>query len=199
MSSRFRFDRTLPTALALILVLVAATACGSSSTSTEANEASTSSQTSSSDSAAKWSESFCTYAQAWETSLRKAATNLKARPGSKASASAALNGAKSATILFSQQLSTLGPPPGAQQAAQQLKLYGQRLEFDNQNLQGDWSAPAGNAQALAQKIATVKGTLVTMVNQLRQAAGYIEQLPSDSQLRKAFASNSTCTEAFAKN
>jgi hypothetical protein len=197
MSSRFRFGRILPTALALILVLVAATACGSS-TSTEANEASASSQTSSGDSAAEWSESFCTYARAWETSLRKAATNLKAHPSSKASASAALNGAKSATILFSQQLSTLGPPPGAQQAAQQLKLYGQRLEFDNQNLQGEWSAPAGNAQALAQKIATVKGTLVTMVNDLRQAAGYIEQLPSDSQLRKAFASNSTCTAAFPK-
>jgi hypothetical protein len=200
-SLRFAFGRVLPTALALVLVAAGTTACGGSSSSgsgAEANEGSSTLDSSQGASAAGWSQSFCTDAQKWRTSLQKAAATLKRGQSSKASANAALNDAKSATTLFAQQLSTLGPPPGGQQAVQQLKLYGQRLRYDNQNLQGEWSTPAGNAQALAQKIAIVRGTLITMVNQLRQAAGYIRQLPPNSKLRQAFASNGTCTTAFAK-
>lgn len=203
MSRRFAFGRVLPTALALVLVAAGTTACGGSSSSGSgdagANEGSSPPASSQGASAAEWSQSFCTDAQKWRTSLQKAAATLKRGQSSKASANAALNDAKSATTLFAQQLSTLGPPPGGQQAVQQLKLYGQRLRYDNQNLQGEWSAPAGNAQALAQKIAIVRGTLITMVNQLQQAAGYIRQLPSNSKLRQAFASNGTCTTAFARS
>jgi hypothetical protein len=151
-SLRFAFGRVLPTALALVLVAAGATACGGSSSSGSgagANEGSSTPDSSQGASAAEWSQSFCTDAQKWRTSLQKAAATLKRGQSSKASANAALNGAKSATTLFAQQLSTLGPPPGGQQAVQQLKLYGQRLRYDNQNLQGEWSTPAGNAQALA--------------------------------------------------
>ena len=201
MSLRFAFGRVLPTALALVLVAAGTTACGGSSSSGSgagANEGSSTPDSSQGASAAEWSQSFCTDAQKWRTSLQNAAATLKRGQSSKASASVALNDAKSATTLFAQQLSTLGPPPGGQQAVQQLKLYGQRLRYDNQNLEGEWSTPAGNAQALAQKIAIVRGTLITMVNQLQQAAGYIRQLPPNSKLRQAFASNGTCTTAFAK-
>jgi hypothetical protein len=200
-SLRFAFGRVLPTALALVLVAAGTTACGGSSSSGSgagANEGSSTPDSSQGASAAEWSQSFCTDAQKWRTSLQKASATLKRGQSSKASANVALNDAKSATTLFAQQLSTLGPPPGGQQAVQQLKLYGQRLRYDNQNLQGEWSTPAGNAQALAQKIAIVRGTLITMVKQLQQAAGYIRQLPPNSKLRQAFASNGTCTTAFAK-
>lgn len=202
MSLRFAFGRVLPTALALVLVAAGTTACGGSSSSGSgagANEGSSTPDSSQGASAAEWSQSFCTDAQKWRTSLQNAAATLKRGQSSKASASVALNDAKSATTLFAQQLSTLGPPPGGQQAVQQLKLYGQRLRYDNQNLEGEWSTPAGNAQALAQKIAIVRGTLITMVNQLQQAAGYIRQLPPNSKLRQAFASNGTCTTAFARS
>jgi hypothetical protein len=201
-SLRFAFGRVLPTALALVLVAAGTTACGGSSSSGSgagANEGSSTPDSSQGASAAEWSQSFCTDAQKWRTSLQNAAATLKRGQSSKASASVALNDAKSATTLFAQQLSTLGPPPGGQQAVQQLKLYGQRLRYDNQNLEGEWSTPAGNAQALAQKIAIVRGTLITMVNQLQQAAGYIRQLPPNSKLRQAFASNGTCTTAFARS
>jgi hypothetical protein len=202
-SFRFTFGRVLPTVGAAVLVAAATTACGGGSGSGNggagANETSSTQASSQGASAADWTQSFCTDTHKWRTSLQKAAATLKASPGSKTTANAALNDAKSATILFAQQLSTLGPPPGGQQATQQLKLYGQRLRYDNQNVQGEWNSPAGNAQALAQKVATVRGTLITMVKQVQQAAGYVRQLPSNSQLRKAFASNSTCTAAFAKS
>ena len=202
MSFSRNFGLVFATAITLVLVAMATSACGGGSNNGGgggANDVTPTQAPSGGASAAMWTQSFCTSAQAWKTSLRKAAATLKSAPHSRATANAALYDAKSATTLFAHELSTLGAPPGGQQAVQQLKLYGQRLRYDNQNLQGEWSASAANAQALAQKIETVRGTLLVMVGQLQQAAGYIRQLPPNSQLQKAFASNSTCRAVFGRS
>ena len=149
--------------------------------------------------ASAWAGSFCGYAQAWKTSLQHASARLKTShsPGT---ATVALNTAKSATLLFSNQLSVLGAPPGAgaQQATHQLRLYGQRLKYSNQNLQGEFNASSSTTSELTQKIRNVRGTLLVMVGQLQQAYGYIATLHGSSQLKQALTSNSTCRVVFSK-
>ena len=190
----------------LVLALAAAAGCGGSSSSSGGGGGTTAAQTSSGSSsqaskAPAWAQSFCTYTQTWETSLKKARTAL-GNPAhlTQDRATAARDDAKAATILFTQQLAALGPPPspGSAQSAQELKTLGGRIRNTAQNLQGSWSIPAGNSAALLQKIAILRGTLVTMVNQLNQAFSFVKQLDPSDQLRQAMTTNPTCQAVFGK-
>ena len=189
----------------LVLALAAAAGCGGSSSSSGGG-GTTAEQTSSSSSsqaskAPAWAQSFCTYTQTWETSLKKARTAL-GNPAhlTQDRATAARNEAKSATILFTQQLAALGPPPspGSAESAQELKTLGGRIRYTAQNLQGSWSIPTGNSAALLQKVAILRGTLVTMANQLKQAYSFVRQLDPSDELRQAMATNPTCQAVFGK-
>ena len=189
-------------AVALAILAAIASGCGGGSKSSQPTSASPSSSQPSSQASATasaWAGSFCGYAQAWKTSLQHASARLKTShsPGT---ATVALNTAKSATLLFSNQLSVLGAPPGAgaQQATHQLRLYGQRLKYSNQNLQGEFNASSSTTSELTQKIRNVRGTLLVMVGQLQQAYGYITTLHGSSQLKQALTSNSTCRVVFSK-
>jgi hypothetical protein len=188
-------------AVALAILAAIAGGCGGGNKSSQPTSASSSSSQPSSQASATasaWAGSFCGYAQAWKTSLQHASVKLKTH--SRGTATAALNTAKSATLLFSNQLSVLGAPPGAgaQQATQQLRLYGQRLNYSNQNLQGEFNASSSTTSELTQKIRNVRGTLLVMVGQLQQAYGYITTLQGSSQLKQALTSNSTCRVVFGK-
>jgi hypothetical protein len=198
----FSARRGTQIAVALAVTAIAAGCGGSNKSSQQTSTSASSSQPSSqvSATASAWAGSFCGYAKAWKTSLQHAAATLKTSH-SRGSATAALNTAKSATTLFSNQLSALGAPPGvgAQQATQQLRLYGQRLRYSNQNLQGELNTSSSSTSELTEKIRNVRGTLLVMVGQLQQAYGYITTLHVSSQLKEALTSNSTCRAVFAKS
>jgi hypothetical protein len=189
-------------AVALAIVAGVAGGCGGGNKSSPPTPASSSSSQSSSQAsttASAWAGSFCGYAQAWKTSLQHAAATLKSSH-TRGGATAALDTAKSATLLFSNQLSALGAPPGAgaQQATQQLRVYGQRLKYSNQNLQGEFNGSSSTTSQLTQKIRNVRGTLLVMVGQLQQAYGYVTTAHVSSQLKQALTSNSTCRAVFSK-
>jgi hypothetical protein len=188
--------------IALALAIVAATSagCGGSSKSSShipSTSATTPSSSQGSSTARAWAGTFCGYAKTWKTSLKQAAATLKTSR-TRGSATAALDTAKSATLLFSNRLAALGPPPGEQQAAQQLRTYGQRLKYSNQNLEGELSGSSSSTSALLQKIRNVRGTLLVMVGQLQQAYRYMGTVQVSSQLKQALASNSTCRAVFGK-
>jgi hypothetical protein len=186
---------------ALALVAAIAAGCGGGGKSSQATPASTSTTQSSSQgssSATAWAASFCGYANTRQTSLQNARATLKTSQSSATSASA-VNTAKSANLLFQQQLSRLGPPAGAsQQVTQQLRLYGARLKSTNQSLQGVLSEPSDNASESATKVKTAKGMLQVMASQLQQAYNYIVNLNVDPELKQALKSNSTCRAVFGR-
>lgn len=105
--------------------------------------------------------------------------------------------AKSANLLFQQQLLNLGPPPGASpQVTQQLRLYGARLKSTNQSLQGLLSEPSDTASESAAKVKNAKAMVQVMAGQLQQAYDYIVRQNGDPELKQALRSNSTCRVVF---
>jgi hypothetical protein len=182
----------------LALVVAIAAGCGGGGKSSQAAPASTSSPQSSSEgsaSATAWAASFCGYTKTWKASLQQARVTLKT---SKSNA-AAVNMAKSANLLFQQQLSVLGPPAGASpQVTQQLRLYGARLKSTNQSLQGMLSEPSDSASESAAKVKNAKAMLQVMATQLQQAYNYLVNLDTDPELKQALKSNSTCRAVFGK-
>jgi hypothetical protein len=193
--------RTAQNVFVSALVAVIAAGCGGGGNSNQAAPASTASTQSSSggsSSASAWAASFCGYAQTWKTSLQKAGATLKTSNSSTTTA-AALNSAKSANILFQQQLSRMGPPEGAsQQVTQQLRSYGGRLKSTNQSLQGLLSEPTNSASESAAKAKEAKSMVQVMASQLRQAYAYLTQVNVDPQMKQALTSNSTCQAVFGK-
>jgi hypothetical protein len=186
---------------ALALVTAIAAGCGGGGKSSQQTPATTSPPQSSSQgssSATAWAASFCDYAKTWQTSLRQAGATVKTSKSSATTASA-VNMAKSANILFQQQLSRLGPPSGAsQQVTQQLRLYAGRLKSTNQSLQGLLNQPSSNASESAAKVKNAKAMVQVMQNQLRQAYDYLASLNADPELKQALRSNSTCRAVFGK-
>jgi hypothetical protein len=107
--------------------------------------------------------------------------------------------AKSANILFQQQLSRLGPPSGAsQQVTQQLRSYAGRLKSTNQSLQGLLSQTSSSASESAATVKEAKSMVQVMASQLQQAYNYVVNLNVDPQLKQALKSNSTCQAVFGK-
>ena len=185
------------TALAVAAVGAIAAGCGgggNSSETTSPRPAQTSTQGASDANA--WAASFCGYAKTWERSLQGAATTLKAS-NSSANATSALRTAKTSTTLFSQQLNRLGPPPGGEQAAQQIRQYGNRLKTSNQTLQGIQSEPSDSSSELQSKVADARATLTVMTTQLKQAYTYLANLETSPQLMHALKTNSTCRAVFS--
>jgi methyl-accepting chemotaxis protein len=107
--------------------------------------------------------------------------------------------AKSANILFQQQLSRLGPPSGAsQQVSQQLRSYAGRLKSTNQSLQGLLSQPSSSASESAAKVQQARAMVQVMASQLQQAYKYMANLNIDPQLKQALKTNPTCRAVFGK-
>jgi len=184
--------------LALVAAIAAGCGGGKSSRSTPASTSSQQSSSQGSSSATAWAASFCGYAQTWQTSLRKAGATLKTTNSSTATASA-VNTAKSANLLFQQQLSRLGPPSGAsQQVTQQLRLYAGRLKSTNQSLQGLLSQPTSNASESAAKVTQAKSMVQVMAGQLQQAYKYMANLNIDPHLKQALKTNPACRTVFGK-
>jgi hypothetical protein len=185
----------------LALVAAIAAGCGGGSKSSQETPAPTSSPQSTSQgssSATAWATSFCGYAKTWQTSLRRAGATLKTSNSSSATASA-VNTAKSANLLFQQQLSRLGPPSGAsQQVTQQLRLYAGRLKSTNQSLQGLLSEQTNSASESAAKVTEAKSMVQVMAGQLHQAYKYMANLNVDPQLKQALKTNPTCRTVFGK-
>jgi hypothetical protein len=183
------------------LALFAATAagCGGGGKSSQETPASSpQSSSSGSSSATAWAASFCGYAKTWQTSLRQAGATLKTSKSS-ATTTSALNMAKSANLLFQQQLSRLGLPSGAsQQVTQQLRSYAGRLKSTNQSLQGLLSEPSSSASESAATVKEAKSMVQVMAGQLQQAYDYIANLSVDPQLKQALRNNSTCKAVFGK-
>jgi hypothetical protein len=185
-------------AFALALVAAFAAGCGGGKSSESAQASTSTAQSSSqgSSSAGAWAASFCGYAKTWKSSLRKARATLKTSQSS-ASSGSAVNMAKSANLLFQQQLLNLGPPPGASpQVTQQLRLYGARLKSTNQSLQGLLSEPSDTASESAAKVKNAKAMVQVMAGQLQQAYDYIVRQNGDPELKQALRSNSTCRVVF---
>jgi hypothetical protein len=183
-------------ALALVAAFAAGCGGGKSSKSTQASTSTAQSASQGSSSVDAWAASFCGYAKTWKSSLRKARATLKTSQSS-ASSGPAVNMAKSANLLFQQQLLNLGPPPGASpQVTQQLRLYGARLESTNQSLQGLLSEPSDTASESAAKVKNAKAMVQVMAGQLQQAYDYIVRQKGDPELKQALRSNSTCRVVF---
>jgi hypothetical protein len=183
-------------ALALVAAFAAGCGGGKSSESTQASTSTAQSSSQGSSSAGAWAASFCGYAKTWKSSLRKARATLKTSQSS-ASSGSAVNMAKSANLLFQQQLLNLGPPPGASpQVTQQLRLYGARLKSTNQSLQGLLSEPSDTASESAAKVKNAKAMVQVMAGQLQQAYDYIVRQNGDPELKQALRSNSTCRVVF---
>ena len=118
---------------------------------------------------------------------------------SSATAASAINMAKSANLLFQQQLTNLGPPEGtSQQVTQQLRSYAGRLRSTNQSLQATLNEPSGSASQTATKVKEARAMVQVMASQLQQAYDYITGLNVDPQLKQALKSNSTCRATFGK-
>jgi hypothetical protein len=180
-------------ALALVAAFAAGCGGGKSSESTRASTSTAQSASQGSSSAGAWAASFCGYAKTWKSSLRKARATLK----TSASSGSAVNMAKSANLLFQQQLLNLGPPPGASpQVTQQLRLYGARLRSTNQSLQGMLSEPSDTASESAAKVKNAKAMVQVMAGQLQQAYDYLVRQNGDPELKQALRSNSTCRVVF---
>jgi hypothetical protein len=183
-------------ALALVAAFAAGCGGGKSSESTRASTSTAQSASQGSSSAGAWAASFCGYAKTWKSSLRKARATLKTSQSS-ASSGSAVNMAKSANLLFQQQLLNLGPPPGASpQVTQQLRLYGARLKSTNQSLQGMLSEPSDTASESAAKVKNAKAMVQVMAGQLQQAYDYLARQNGDPELKQALRSNSTCRVVF---
>jgi hypothetical protein len=183
-------------ALALVAAFAAGCGGGKSSESTRASTSTAQSASQGSSSAGAWAASFCGYAKTWKSSLRKARATLKTSQSS-ASSGSAVNMAKSANLLFQQQLLNLGPPPGASpQVTQQLRLYGARLKSTNQSLQGMLSEPSDTASESAAKVKNAKAMVQVMAGQLQQAYDYLVRQNGDPELKQALRSNSTCRVVF---
>jgi hypothetical protein len=183
-------------ALALVAAFAAGCGGGKSSDSTRASTSTAQSTSQGSSSAGAWAASFCGYAKTWKSSLRKARATLKTSQSS-ASSGSAVNMAKSANLLFQQQLLNLGPPPGASpQVTQQLRLYGARLKSTNQSLQGMLSEPSDTASETAAKVKNAKAMVQVMAGQLQQAYDYLVRQNGDPELKQALRSNSTCRVVF---
>jgi hypothetical protein len=183
-------------ALALVAAFAAGCGGGKSSESTQASKSTAQGASQGSSSAAAWAASFCGYAKTWKSSLRKARATLKTSQSS-ASSGSAVNMAKSANLLFQQQLLNLGPPPGASpQVSQQLRLYGARLKSTNQSLQGMLSEPSDTASESAAKVKNAKAMVQVMAGQLQQAYDYLVRQNGDPELKQALRSNSTCRVVF---
>jgi hypothetical protein len=183
-------------ALALVAAFAAGCGGGKSSESTQASTSTAQSSSQGSSSAGAWAASFCGYAKTWKSSLRKARATLKTSQSS-ASSGSAVNMAKSANLLFQQQLLNLGLPPGASpQVTQQLRLYGARLKSTNQSLQGLLSEPSDTASESAAKVKNAKAMVQVMAGQLQQAYDYIVRQNGDPELKQALRSNSTCRVVF---
>jgi hypothetical protein len=183
-------------ALALVAAFTAGCGGGKSSESTKASTSTAQNASQGSSSTSAWAASFCGYAKTWKSSLGKARATLKTSQSS-ASSGSAVNMAKSANLLFQQQLLNLGPPPGASpQVTQQLRLYGARLKSTNQSLQGLLSEPSDTASESAAKVKNAKAMVQVMAGQLQQAYDYLVRQNGDPELKQALRSNSTCRVVF---
>lgn len=186
---------------ALVLVTIALTGCGGSGgNSGGASSPSTQASGSGASGANQWAHSFCSYAQSWKQSLQQSAATFKNTSQlSTNSATAALNNAKSATILFRGQLSKLGPPPtpNGSKVEQELKMYGGQLRGDAQTLKGEFQTSAGTTSELKQKAQSIALTLRAMANELRVAYKSLTQQHADDEFARSLKTNPTCRAVFA--
>lgn len=173
------------------LVVVALTACGSSDKSS-----SSSSTTASPTQSEQWASDTCTALGAWRTDVKSTLTEAKANP-TRDGISQALGEVRTATQDLARTIADFSPPStsASDQARSTLTTLKTQLHDGVTKIEqtiGGVSGASGSVEA----VSTVSGTLVTMRDQMKTAAGKLRSLPA-GELHDAIATVPACEKLRA--
>ena len=173
--------------LAAAALLLAAAGCGGSSSSTSTTTATVTSAT------VTWADGMCTALVHYRSALRSARTSIRANGVSKASLQKAVEGVRTATKSFVEDVRGLGAPQtsAGKSAQQAVSHLSEQLQTEANSVR----AVASNGTPTLSVVSTIQTALAHAKSEFASTVEQLKTLDAKGDLKNAFAQAPACANA----